>query len=269
MIFALAATPAFSDCNVRGVRSAAPVLCGNAVQGGFLYGETDYFVHSRQYDAVYKNKIFVLGLPMDADEKLTLQFCKMPFNNGFANCQSFDYKVKQRKYAEQNIRVDDKFIDYPPEIQKRIDLENGRMASAMKNIDPSFIGFMNWKYPFAKKYPVSGSYGARRVFNGERKSPHRGLDIAAPRGTKIRAVGVGKVVLTIDSYMSGKTVIISHGFGIFSLYAHLNKIIAATGDVVGPDSIIGTVGSTGRASGPHLHLGLYFNRTPIDAGLFF
>lgn len=259
LIFQLSSV--FADCDVRGVKHDAPILCGHAIQGGFLYGESDWQVGGQ--GIVQKDGVFAIGIPMDAPEKLTLEFCKDK------KCKSFEYKIKQRKYAMQHVKVGDKFVHYPPEIQKRIDSENEKIMNARAAADSSFIGFMDLKYPFSKKYPISGVYGSRRVFNGEQKSPHKGLDIAAPKGTSVRAIGAGRVVLAIDAYLSGKTIFIDHGYGIYSAYVHLDKIRAKPGDIVNGDSVIGTVGSTGRASGPHLHLGLYHNQTPLDAGLLF
>ncbi|MDR3208601.1 MAG: M23 family metallopeptidase [Rickettsiales bacterium] len=293
VIFALITSPALSDCNIRGVESDAPVLCGNAIQGGFLYGETDWAITvpcrggflsvaqnggfpvcrsvvaedmAPEIDKNMKNGwdgLFIIDLGMDAPEKITLDFYK----NG--KWRSFDYMIKRRKYPEQHIKVSKKFIEYPPEIQARIDGENDSIIGVRERIDYSFAEFMDWKYPFSKKYPTSGVYGARRIFNGEPRSPHKGWDIAAPKGTPVRSIGQGIVVLTINAYMSGKTVLVSHGYGLFSLYAHLDRINVKFGDIVSFDSIVGTVGATGRASGPHLHLGLYFKQTPIDPELLF
>ena len=274
LIFALALIPTAifaDDCNVKGTEKDAPVLCGRAVQGGFLYGESDWRVANESQaacDSVHcaersDGGVFVIGIPMDAKENLKLRFCKDDV------CRNFTYKIKQRKYAEQKLKVDDKFVHYPPEVEKRIDAENKRFSEARAPRDRSFIGFMDWKYPFAKKYPMTGEYGSRRVFNGVPKSPHKGVDMAAPKGTPVRSIGAGRVALTIDAYMSGKTVVVSHGFGIFSLYAHLDKINVKKGDAVETDSVIGNVGATGRASGPHLHLGLYFNNAALDPALLF
>jgi murein DD-endopeptidase MepM/ murein hydrolase activator NlpD len=271
LLFFIFSANAADDCNVRGVEPDAPVLCGNAVQGGLIYGESPkYFVGGDRADAAYADNVFALGLPMDAPKELTLRFCKiMPDGGVAADCKSFAYVIRQRKYDEQKIMVDDKFITYPPGIQKRIDDENAKAAAVRGRADFSFIGFMDWRYPFDKKWPASGFYGSRRVFNGHPKSPHRGLDIAAPRGTKVHPIGAGVVVLAVDSYMSGKMAMVSHGYGVFSLYAHLDKISVAEGDIVSGDSVIGIVGATGRASGPHLHLGLYFNQIPLDPELLF
>jgi hypothetical protein len=252
--------PLFADCNVKGVESDAPALCGHAVQGGLLYGETDW--NTRSELAVKHGDVFVIGVPMEWED-LKLEFCKND------KCRSFTYKIEQRKYAMQKVKVADKFINYPPEVQKRIDSENDKIFNAREIMDVSFIGFMDWKYPFAKKYPMTGEYGSRRVFNGEPKSPHKGIDIAAPKGTKVRPIGPGRVALAFDAYLSGKTVIVSHGFYVFSIYAHLSEINVKTGDAVDMNSTIGKVGATGRASGAHLHLGLYHGQTALDPSLLF
>ena len=263
------------SCNVRGVDADAPVLCGRAVQGGFLYGESDWAVLVRNDNSMCSwpwckspfdkqgEGVFVIGLPMDAPEVLTLKFCREK------KCRDFDYKIAQRRYKEQHLKVDDKFVHYSAEIQKRIDSENEKIRAARKETDITFLEFLDLRWPFPKKYSVSSPYGARRVFNGIQKNPHNGIDISAPKGAKVRPIGRGRVVLTLDSYLAGKTVIVAHGHGIFSVYIHLDKISAKTGDVVDFDSVIGTVGATGRASGPHLHLGLYHNNTALDPALLF
>jgi murein DD-endopeptidase MepM/ murein hydrolase activator NlpD len=244
---------------VRGVQADAPVLCGRAIQGGLLFGESDWEIGGAR--AVQSGGLFVIGLPMDAAPDLRLAFEK----NGVK--KSFDYKIVPREYKEQRINVDDKFIKYPPEVERRIISESEKITAARSVIDTSFAEFMNLKYPFAKKWPTSGVYGSRRIFNGIPKAPHKGWDIAAPAGTPVLAVAAGRVALVIDSYMSGKTIIIDHGFSLYSVYAHLSKISIENGAVVRAGDAIGAVGRTGRASGAHLHLGLYFGNEAIDPEL--
>jgi len=166
------------------------------------------------------------------------------------------------------VAVDDKFIKYSDEVQKRIDSENAQIQDARKG-ELISLDFMEPKYPFLKKYKTSGHYGSRRVFNGVPKSPHKGWDIAAPKGAEVHPMANGRVVLTMDSYLSGKMVIISHGYGLFSVYCHLDKIKVKEGDYAGYETVIGNVGATGRVSGPHLHLGLYFMQIALDAELLF
>ena len=267
IIFSLLFFPAFAnECIVRGVSDDAPVLCGHATQGGFLYGESDWRVKAAAGNLTYKDGVFVVGIPMDAPKILTLKFCA----GGLLNrCRAFDYKITQRKYREQHVNVDRKFIEYPPQIQTRIDAEREKIRAARDIVDTSFLEFLDFRYPFDKKWPMTSVYGSRRVFNGVPMSPHNGIDIAAPRGTPIRSIGRGVVTLTLDSYLNGKTVVIAHGFGIFSVYIHLDRIDARAGDAVTHESIIGTVGATGRVSGPHLHLGLYHKNTALDPALLF
>jgi hypothetical protein len=262
---------ASNGCDVRGVEPDAPVLCGNPVQGGLLYGESDWLVMNEdrvfcgpiQCDLQGPDGVFAIGIPMNAGKNLRLRFCRD------GKCSVFNYGIGRRKYAEERVSVDDKFVAYPPGVRERIDSENKKIRAARGIFDTSFVGFADWRYPFAEKYPTSGAYGSRRVFNGVGRSPHRGWDIAAPRGTPVRSIGPGEVVLAIDSYMSGKTVIISHGYGVFSLYAHLDGVNVRQGGVVSAGTVVGTVGSTGRASGPHLHLGLYRGDEALDPELLF
>lgn len=251
-----------NDCNVRGIKAYAPVLCGSAMQGGMIYAESDWIISEVNGSAQSKNGIFAMPISMEDERKIiTLRFCKDD------KCQNFDYKISRRDYKKQTVSVDEKFMIYPEEVQRRIDKENDAIIDVRGNIDYSFAEFMDFRYPFSKKYKISGTYGSRRVFNGEDKRPHQGFDIAAPEGTKVRPIGRGRVILVIEGYLVGKTVFIDHGYGIFSAYLHLSKINVKKGDIVNFDSVIGSVGSTGRVSGPHLHLGLYFNQTAIDPEL--
>ncbi|MDR2770297.1 MAG: M23 family metallopeptidase [Rickettsiales bacterium] len=243
------------------VAGGAPALFGNAVQGGFLYGESRWDVSGP--NLTKRDGVFVIALPMDAPEILTLEFCKNE------KCGRHDYKIEQRKYKEQNIRVDSKFTEYPPDVQKRIDAEAELIRKTMRILDFERLNLADWEYPFAKKYKSGGGYGARRVFNGMPKSPHKGWDIAAPRGAEVRPMARGRVALAIDGYLTGRTVLVSHGYGIYSAYMHLDRILVSQGDEISPASAIGTVGSSGRVSGPHLHLGLYADGVALDAELLF
>ena len=250
-----------SECDVRGVEADAPVLCGHAVQGGFLFGTTDWRLKSSLPSTIGKDGVFVIGLPMDAPDNLNLRFCKG------IRCRSFNYRIAQRQYKEQHVTVPRRFIEYPPEVQKRIDSERAKIRAARGVSDLSFLEFMDWRYPFDRKHPMTSVYGSRRVFNGIPMSPHNGIDIAAPRGTPVRPIGQGSVVLALDSFLNGKTVIVAHGYGMFSVYIHLDRIDVRAGDVADFSTVLGTVGATGRVSGPHLHLGLYHYNTALDPAL--
>lgn len=243
----------------------APKLCGNAIQGGILYGEIETHDVFSSDKKMSNGNVFTIGLPMDAAEIISVKFCDKKTGK---SCREFDYKIKQREYREQQVSVPSKFISYPDEIQKRIDSENGKIRAA-RNAKTAGVFFMDMTAPLPlDKHKITGIFGSRRVFNGKPKSPHNGLDLAAPIGTKISAPAGGNVVLTGDYYMTGKTIFIDHGNRVLSAYFHLNDIYVSQGAAVAGGDIIGAVGNTGRSSGPHLHFGIYWEQTALDPEIF-
>ncbi|WP_120007773.1 M23 family metallopeptidase [Teichococcus vastitatis] len=111
---------------------------------------------------------------------------------------------------------------------------------------------------------ISGVFGSQRILNGEPRAPHLGLDIAAPTGTPVTPMGAGRVVLAEDLYFTGQTVLVDHGHGVVSLYAHLSRMDVRTGEMLARGQALGAIGATGRATGPHLHLGLHWLTTALD-----
>ena len=257
----------FAQCEIRGIDENAPKLCGSAIQGGMLYGkhDTDVFYGDEKISA---NGVFVLGLPYDAPETIDIKFCKRKFFV-LKPCDTFTYNVGQRKYKSEKITVPKKFTKYSPEVNARIKRESAKVKEVRSDShSDKSIWFKNLKIPEnLKGIKISGIYGTRRVFNGETKSWHRGTDWAAKLGTPVYPFANGKVILADKYYMSGNIVIVSHGHGITTTYIHLNKINVAVGDMVDTNTKLGTVGSTGRASGPHLHAELSWGTIPLDLEL--
>jgi murein DD-endopeptidase MepM/ murein hydrolase activator NlpD len=114
------------------------------------------------------------------------------------------------------------------------------------------------------KGKLAKNFGDRRIFNGNRRSRHRGMDISSPAGRVVRAVNSGRIVLGRDLYFAGQTVIIDHGIGLFSMYCHLSALSVEEGAAVGKGDEIGKVGSTGRVTGPHLHWGIRLSDTYVN-----
>ncbi|MDR0449040.1 MAG: M23 family metallopeptidase [Rickettsiales bacterium] len=254
-----------SACLIAGISAEAPKLCGVAEQGGILYGESE--THSVYFNGenVSKDGVFVIGLAMDAPEKVSLKFCPSGF---FKSCETFEYKVAQRQWQEQHVKVADKFINYPKETADRIARERKVIKKARSGWTDG-LAFMDMKPPLSpEQFKISSVYGSRRVFNGTPKNPHNGIDFAAPAGTPVAAAAPGVVVLAANLYMTGNTIFIDHGNRIFSAYFHLRKLDVGAGDEVSAGTIIGEVGSTGRSSGAHLHLSIYWAGTALDPAFF-
>ncbi|MBO1073530.1 M23 family metallopeptidase [Roseomonas marmotae] len=147
----------------------------------------------------------------------------------------------------------------------RIQAERKRIAAA-RAVD-SDLPFFAGPFAWPARARISGVYGSQRILNGEPRAPHLGLDIAAPTGTPVVAMAGGRISLAAPLYFTGNTVILDHGHGIASLYAHLSAIDVAEGEMVRQGQRIGAVGATGRVTGPHLHLGFNWFSTALDPAL--
>ena len=149
-----------------------------------------------------------------------------------------------------------------PEALRRIAAERERLAAA-RATDSAGLDFLTpFRLPAAGR--VSGVFGSQRILNGEPRQPHFGFDIAAPTGTPLVALAGGRVTLAAEFFFFGRLVVIDHGHGVNSLYAHLSEVAVAEGALVAAGERIGAIGATGRVTGPHLHLGLSWFTTWLD-----
>ena len=170
--------------------------------------------------------------------------------------------VMKEEYPEQRLTLPSNMVDLDKKTLARVTTESKAVHEAFD----AFVPHPLWKGRFVEPVSgkISGRFGSRRVINGQPRKPHSGEDIAAPKGTPVIAMNDGMVRLTADHFFSGKGVIVDHGLGLFSMYFHLSSVDVKHGQVVKKGQVIGKVGSTGRATGPHLHWGVRLNGSRVD-----
>ena len=175
-------------------------------------------------------------------------------------------QVMPRDYPTQHIRIQDqRQVDPLPEDLRRIDLETARMAEAKAHWTETEAPELDLRLPVTGT--ISGNYGLHRIFNDQPRQPHGGMDIVAPTGTPVQAAAAGRVELVGEFFFNGNTVFIDHGQQLLTMYCHLDTINVKSGAEVAAGTTIGTVGQTGRATGAHLHWGVYLNATAVNPAL--
>jgi murein DD-endopeptidase MepM/ murein hydrolase activator NlpD len=183
-----------------------------------------------------------------------------------ANPRQIPFKVLPKQYRTQQLKVPPAMVNPSPEDEQRIAKEREKVGAALATFSPTAPATLRLAQPVPG--PRSSSFGLRRVFNGESRRPHSGMDIAAPAGTPIKAPLAGKVVDVGTYYFNGNNVMIDHGQGLVTMYCHLSKIRVEVGEEVKAGDVIGEVGATGRVTGPHLHWGVALSGTFVDPALF-
>lgn len=177
------------------------------------------------------------------------------------------FNVADKTYAQQSLTVEPKHVNLSPENLARVQRETPELRGAMNHFRPVILPLPAFVKPLEGRH--SSPFGFRRVFNGESRNPHSGLDIAAPQGSPIKAALPGRITAQNHYFFNGKTVVIDHGQGLTSLYCHLSKFAnLRVGDEVEAGQFIGEVGTTGRSTGPHLHWTISLNTARVDPELF-
>ena len=179
-----------------------------------------------------------------------------------ADGSKHDFSIEAHAYREQHLEVAPGYVSLSEENLARVGAERKIIDAALNNWEDIAIDGVSMKKPVDG--PHSSSFGSRRFFNGEPRSPHSGMDIAAVTGTPILAPLPGVVTATGDYYFNGNTVIVDHGQGLVTMYCHLSKIDVEIGQQVELDDQLGLVGATGRVTGAHLHFGSYLNGNAVD-----
>ncbi len=204
----------------------------------------------------------IVGIPLKAhpgEHELSVKWA-----TGTASAHAFE--VRDKEYATQHLTIKDKSkVDLSQEDLERHWREQRAVKKALRTWTDRIpdMAFLR---------PVDGghskSFGKRRFINDQPRNPHKGMDIAAPLGAPVVAPADGIVRHTGDFFFSGNVVYLDHGRGLITMYAHLNRVDVQAGQEVAKGTVIGAVGKTGRATGPHLHWGVYLNQTAVDPELF-
>jgi len=177
------------------------------------------------------------------------------------------FRVGPYPYPVQHLTVPESMVKLSEENLARVDKEQRRVAGLWRR-----GGLPQFTLPLApplRVLPEGGRFGSRRFFNGEPRSPHSGADYRAPRGTAVHAVATGVVALAEEHFFAGNGVFIDHGDSMVSMYFHLAELRVVEGQNVERGQVVGTVGATGRATGPHLHFGIRWRGARIDPQLLF
>jgi murein DD-endopeptidase MepM/ murein hydrolase activator NlpD len=182
------------------------------------------------------------------------------------------YTIAHKRYVEQHLKVSPRTVDLSPEDLVRFERERDHQSQVTATFTEAPAHLLAQPDALRMRVPVpgrrSGSFGLRRVFNGQPRNPHSGMDIAAPTGTPVASPLPGRVIDTGDYFFNGHTVWLDHGAGLLSMVCHLSRIDVAVGDVLATGQRMGAVGATGRVTGPHLHWSVMLNRTMVDPALF-
>ena len=170
--------------------------------------------------------------------------------------------VTDKAYPTRRLRVEPRYVEPPPEVAARIEREFLRQTAIFATDTPERL----WRGPWIRPVPgrANGRFGARSVFNGQPRSPHSGADFLAGVGTPVAAPARGRVVLAGDTYFSGGSVILDHGWGLYSYLAHLSTILVEEGDLVEQGDVVARSGATGRVTGPHLHWTVRMSGARVD-----
>jgi murein DD-endopeptidase MepM/ murein hydrolase activator NlpD len=252
-------------CALLGAEASELHLQGQLIQGGLVRGQvapgSAVSLDGREL-RVSKDGWFVFGFDRDAPEHALLVVRAADGRE-----ERRPLEVERRAYRVQRINgLPPRQVTPSQRDLARIEAD-ALLLEAARRRDTDGEGFtepVHWP----ALGPISGVYGSQRILNGEPRAPHRGLDVAAPAGTPVGAMASGVVSLAkTGMYYTGGTVMVDHGHGLHSIYVHLQDVLVEVGQRVAQGAQLGTVGASGRATGPHLHWGVYWFDRTVDPAL--
>jgi murein DD-endopeptidase MepM/ murein hydrolase activator NlpD len=172
-------------------------------------------------------------------------------------------QVGGREFPVQRLTLPTGMVDLDPETERRAVAEGNTLRALYRTVTPERLWRGSFVRPVAGNEPGTG-FGSRRIINGQPRAPHSGIDYSAPRGTPVVSVNDGRIALVGDYFFPGRLVVVDHGLGLYTLYFHLDEARVDIGERVVRGQLLGTVGSTGRATGPHLHFGVQVGAARVD-----
>lgn len=177
------------------------------------------------------------------------------------------FEIRAKRYPTQRLRIaDQRLVEPPPELAARVAAEQQRLKALKRHFSAADEPETDFALPATGR--LTSRFGVRRVLNGQPRSPHSGLDLALANGRPVGAPAAGTVLAVEDFYFSGNTVVVDHGRGVLTLYAHLSRIDVAVGQRLRRGEAIGRSGTSGRATGPHLHWAVIVGGSSVDPELF-
>jgi murein DD-endopeptidase MepM/ murein hydrolase activator NlpD len=171
--------------------------------------------------------------------------------------------VRRRAFPVQHLTLPRAMVELDLATERRAIVEGERLRTLYRLITPERLWRGRFTRPVAGEGPGAG-FGHRRVLNGLPRAPHTGIDFSVPRGTPVVAANAGRVALVAEFFFPGRLVVLDHGLGLYTLYFHLDTVAVAEGERLERGQTLGTVGATGRATGPHLHFGALVGGARVD-----
>ena len=204
----------------------------------------------------------ILGVDLDAKPGPHKAEAVLTMDDGTIERREIGVDVAAKQFPVTRLDVDEKFVALSKADARRADREAKEVGAIYRRISTDLVP----DEPFTVPIPggTGRNFGERRIFNGEPRAPHSGADLRAATGTPIHATNRGRVVMAKKLFFTGNTVILDHGLGIYSLYAHLSRISVKRGEVVKNGQIVGLAGATGRVTAPHLHWAMRVQGARVD-----